>query len=244
MSSPYSILGLQVGADASLARDAFRSIAKTCHPDINPDPKAREVFVKAEAAYRAITGASASSDKVRHKPSRASRMVEIDLPVSIWSAAKGGQVKGTCALGQAIVKVPAGVRDGDRIIAKIGASDVACVVRIDDEDDFHAQGSDIITFLRISPNQAKFGGFAEIETPSGRLRIKVPENTPDGARLRVENRGLPSAKNRPAGHLFLDVEIVETVADRAVMALDRILNAAKRPRTGGKIQMPGFGKSK
>lgn len=244
MSSPYSILGLQIGADAGLARDAFRSIAKTCHPDVNPDPRAREVFVQAEAAYRAITGASASCDKARPKPNRASRMVEIDLPVSIWSAAKGGQVKGVCALGQAIVKVPAGVRDGDRIIAKVGANDVACVVRIDDEDDFHAQGSDIMTFLRISPNQAKFGGFAEIETPTGRLRIKVPENTPDGARLRVENRGLPSAKNRPAGHLFLDVEIVETVSDRAVLALDRILNAAKRPRESGKFQFPVFGKSK
>jgi len=244
MSSPYSILGLEIGADASLARDAFRSIAKTCHPDINPDPRAREVFVNAEAAYRQITGASASSDRNRQRPQRAKRMVEIDLPVSIWSAAKGGQVKGTCALGQAIVKVPAGVRDGDRIIARIGSSDVACVVRIDEEGDFHAEGSDIISYLRISPNQAKFGGFAEIDTPTGRLRIKVPENTPDGARLRVENRGLPSAKSRPPGHLFLDVEIVETVSDKAILALDRILNAAQRPRARSKIQFPSFGRRK
>lgn len=241
MSSPYSVLGLELGADISQARNAFRAIAKTCHPDINPDPKAQETFVEAEKAYRAITGSAASADRPKPRPSRMSRMAEIDLPVSIWTAAKGGVVKGNCQLGKASVKVPAGARNGDKIIARIGVSDVACVVRIDENDEFHTEGSDIVTSLRISAGQARLGGYAEIDTPTGRYRVKVPENTPDGARLRVENKGLPSAKNRPAGHLYLDVEIMDKVTDKAVLALDKILNAARRPRENSSFKMPSFG---
>ena len=167
-SNVYSILGLPYGANAGEARAAFRAIAKSCHPDINSDPKAQELFVEAEAAYRAITGASASVDRIGARPSRMSRMVEIELPVSIWTAASGGMVKGECAIGKANIKVPAGARSGDKILARIGATDVACVVKITESDGFRADGGDITSALRISAFQAKNGSFAEIETPMGR----------------------------------------------------------------------------
>lgn len=237
----YSILGLNHGADANEARAAFRAIAKSCHPDLNPDPKAQELFVAAEAAYRAITGASASVDRIAERPSRVNRMTEIELPVSIWVAASGGTVKGECALGKANIKVPAGARTGDRILARIGATDIACVVKIKEADGFRADGGDISTVLRISSFQAKNGGFAEIETPMGRLRVKVPTDTPDGARLRVEGKGFAAARNRSQGHLYLDVEIVETMTDKAVGALDKILIAARRPRQKS-AGLFGFGK--
>lgn len=239
-SNVYSILGLSQGANVSDARAAFRAIAKTCHPDINPDPEAQQVFVRAEAAYRAITGAAASADKTAQRPTRMNRMVEIELPVTIWTAASGGIVKGECAVGKANVRVPAGARSGDRILARIGATDVACVVRIIEADGFRADGGDISSPLRISAFQARNGSFAEIDTPMGRLRVKVPVNTPDGARLRVENKGLPEARNRRGGHLYLDVEIVATATDKAVNALDKILIAAQRPR--GSFKFWAFGK--
>jgi curved DNA-binding protein len=51
-----------------------------------------------------------------------------------------------------------------------------------------------------------------------------------GDRLMVAGRGLPARDKRPAGDLYLDVEIVETMTDRAVAALDKILFKARRPR--------------
>lgn len=244
-SNVYSILGISQDANVQEARAAFRAIAKSCHPDLNPDPKAQELFVAAEAAYRAITGASASVDRIAPRPSRVNRMTEIELPVSIWTAAAGGMVKGECAIGKANIRVPAGARSGDRILARIGATDIACVVKIKEADGFRADGGDITSALRISSFQAKNGGFAEIETPVGRLRIKVPVDTPDGARLRVEGKGLAAARNRSQGHLYLDVEIVETMTDKAVSALDKILVAAKRPRESAQTKKStffGFGK--
>lgn len=230
MTSPYEILGISPGSDVSSAKRAFRAIVKTCHPDINPSNEARERFAAAENAYRTLTGAAASADRHLEHPLRSSRMIEIDLPVSIYIAAKGGIVKGSCPLGKANIKVPAGARKGDRIIASIGGKTVACVINIREEDGFRADGGDISSILRISNNQAKNGGYAEIDTPTGRYKVKLPENTPDGARLKVEGRGLPQTRDRKPGHLYLDVEITETVTDRAVAALDKILLMAKRPR--------------
>lgn len=230
MSSPYYILGIPNNADANEARRAFRAIAKTCHPDINPDPKAQEVFIAAQDAYRQITGAVSSADMRLEPRSRMQRNTEIDLPISIWTAAIGGSVKGSCPLGKATIKVPAGARQGDRILAQIGGKTIACVVRIMESDGFRADGGDISAILRVSTSQARLGSFADIETPMGKLRVKLPQNTPDGARLRVEGKGLPQTQGRKSGDLYLDVEIVETATDKAVSALDKILEIAKRPR--------------
>jgi DnaJ-class molecular chaperone len=69
----------------------------------------------------------------------------------------------------------------------------------------------------------------------GRLRLNVPKESQDGDRLLVAGRGLPPANGRPAGDLYLDVEIIETMTDRAVAALDKILAKARRPRARSDI---------
>ncbi len=244
MSSPYTILGIPQNADAIEARRAFRSIAKTCHPDVNPDPKAQEIFLEAQNAYRAITGAAAKSDMKLQYPNRVKRDEEIDLPISIWTAAMGGSVKGECQLGKATIKVPKGARQGDRILANIGGKTISCVVRIIETDGFRADGGDICAILRISANQARNGNFADIDTPVGKLRVKLPLNTPNGARLRIEGKGLPATHNRKTGDLFLDVEIHETTTDKAVFALDKILEIARRPRNITKESKNIFGKKR
>lgn len=230
MSSPYATLGLHPDADVRAAKAAFHAVAKNCHPDVNADPHARQRFEDARDAYRAITAGAASADVVRTGSPRAGRMTEIDLSVSVWIAARGGAVKGSCPLGKASVRVPAGARTGDRIITRIGKTDVACVIRVDESDGFDTDGSHLITVLRISGSHAKTGGPAEIDTPIGRLRLTVPKNTQEGDRLMVASRGLPARDKRPAGDLYLDVEIVETMTDRAVAALDKVLTLARRPR--------------
>lgn len=244
MMSPYTILGLPLGANAQEARKAFRAIAKSCHPDVNPDPKAREMFEAAKEAYREITGAAAKADQQLLKSKRLQRMAEIDLPISILTAAQGGTVKGHCPLGKASVKIPQGARSGDRILTKIGKRDVACVIRIEEDDGFRVEGSDILALIKITAHQAKLGDFVEINTPTGRYRVKIPADTPNGAVLRIEGKGLPATKHRPAGHIYLDVEVFESATDKAVAALDRILDRASRPRRKPEKKAPVFGKQR
>lgn len=48
---PYAALGLDKAASQADIKKAYRHIAKTDHPDLNPDPKATERFKAASAAY-------------------------------------------------------------------------------------------------------------------------------------------------------------------------------------------------
>ena len=48
---PYKALGLAKSASADEIKKAYRKIAKTDHPDLNPDPAAHERFKAASSAY-------------------------------------------------------------------------------------------------------------------------------------------------------------------------------------------------
>jgi DnaJ-class molecular chaperone len=52
---PYSVLGLHRGASDDEVKNTFRTLAKTCHPDLHPDdPYAEKRFKEINAAYDAI----------------------------------------------------------------------------------------------------------------------------------------------------------------------------------------------
>lgn len=233
MRSPHAILGVRPDARPDEVRAAFRAVARTSHPDVTDDPVAREHFIAAHGAYRAITRGAASADAPLPSTGnpRMSRMTEIELPVSVWTAVRGGTVRGTCILGKAAVRVPPGTRTGDRIVTRIGGGEVAFVARLSEADGFRAEGAcDLSMALRVPQTLARNGGAAEVETPGGRLRIRLPRGTGDGARLKVEGHGLPGRDGRAAGALYLDIQVMETVTDRAVAALEKVLAAAGRPR--------------
>jgi len=51
MDDPYKALGLTKSASQDDIKKAYRKIAKTDHPDLNPDPAAAERFKAASSAY-------------------------------------------------------------------------------------------------------------------------------------------------------------------------------------------------
>ncbi|MDX1440667.1 MAG: J domain-containing protein [Rubricoccaceae bacterium] len=53
--NPYAELGIDVDADDSTIRSAFRELAFELHPDRNPRPDAREAFMRVRKAYELVT---------------------------------------------------------------------------------------------------------------------------------------------------------------------------------------------
>jgi len=52
----YTILGIHRNATPEEIHDAYLAVAKTCHPDTNPDdPEAAKKFVRAQAAYDVLS---------------------------------------------------------------------------------------------------------------------------------------------------------------------------------------------
>src|ERR687884_1074855 len=51
----YAVLGLTRGATDSEIKRAYRRLARDLHPDVNPDPEAKERFQEVNRAYQALT---------------------------------------------------------------------------------------------------------------------------------------------------------------------------------------------
>jgi molecular chaperone DnaJ len=52
---PYEILGISREADADEIKRAYRKLARTLHPDVNPDPATQERFKEVTAAYEILS---------------------------------------------------------------------------------------------------------------------------------------------------------------------------------------------
>lgn len=55
MKDPYQALGVGKSASAGEIKKAYYGLAKKYHPDTNSDPKAKEKFAEAQAAYEILT---------------------------------------------------------------------------------------------------------------------------------------------------------------------------------------------
>jgi DnaJ-class molecular chaperone len=56
MRNFYAVLGVATKASDAEIKAAFRSVAKTCHPDVKPgDPEADRAFQEARRAYRFLS---------------------------------------------------------------------------------------------------------------------------------------------------------------------------------------------
>ncbi|MEW6545345.1 MAG: J domain-containing protein [Bacillota bacterium] len=108
------------------------------------------------------------------------------------------------------VRVPPGVRDGQllRLPGGAGGQDVYLRVRVKPHPLFTREGDDLVYELPVSLTEAVLG--AEVEAPtldSGRVKVKVPPETQNGAVLRLRGLGLPR-RDGGRGDLLYRVKVV------------------------------------
>ncbi len=126
--------------------------------------------------------------------------------------AGGGQVSTTQDYK---VKIPAGVRDGQRLrLAGQGepglgggaAGDLYLRVRMAGHPDFRVEGGDLYYDLDLAPWEAALGAQISVPALEGPLNIKIPPATQNGQRLRLRGRGLPAPANE-RGDLYVVARI-------------------------------------
>jgi DnaJ-class molecular chaperone len=71
---------------------------------------------------------------------------------------------------------------------------------------YRREGNDLHMPLPISLRQAVEGDKIDVDTPTGRVTVKIPEGSNTGKVLRLKGRGVQVAP-RP-GHLYARIEIV------------------------------------
>jgi molecular chaperone DnaJ len=100
------------------------------------------------------------------------------------------------------VRIKAGTRDGQRIrLAGKGnagshggaAGDLYVIIRIDPHPVFRREGDDIYITVPVSATEAALGAKVEVPTIDGRALLKIPPGTQPGQKLRLREKGVPSA---------------------------------------------------
>lgn len=86
------------------------------------------------------------------------------------------------------------------------SGDVYLIVKIKDEN-YEIQGFNLIKDVELLPYEAVLGCEKQIETPNGKIKIKIPKNTSSGKKLRLKELGL-TKKDNSKGDLEARIKIV------------------------------------
>jgi curved DNA-binding protein len=180
--------------------------------------------------------------------------IEADLLVALEEALQGsrrkvslrrpGQNGAADRLDTYQVRIPAGVREGQRIrLAGQGGAghgggapgDLYLRVRLARHPDFSVEGADLHYDLELAPWEAVLGVQVKIPALDGLTSLKVPPGTAAGSRLRLRGLGLPR-EDKGRGDLYATVRIqvpaTVTAAERAQW--EKLASASRfNPRKSG-----------
>ncbi len=138
------------------------------------------------------------------------------------------------------VRIPAGVKDGQRIRIKgkgspgqrgAPAGDLFVVVHVSRHDLFGRVGDDLLLSVPISYAEAALGTTVRVPTLDGAVTLKIPTGTASGQTFRIKGRGVASAKR--SGDLLITVEVAvpKEMSEAARTALQAFADAqAEDPR--------------
>ncbi len=100
------------------------------------------------------------------------------------------------------VRIKAGTRDGQRIRipgkGNAGAhggtpGDLYAIIRTEEHPVFRRDGDDIYLTVPVNATEAALGAKIEVPTIDGRALLKIPQGTQSGQKLRLREKGVPSA---------------------------------------------------
>ena len=165
-----------------------------------------------------MTDASGSRRRTR---ARAGADAEHALEITLAEAFKGSEraleLRGEDGKTRRIeVKIPAGVRDGQRI--RLGgqglpgagggpAGDLYLKIQVRPHPFFTRDGDDLRAELPVALHEALLGADVTVPTLKGRVSLRIPAETQNGRTIRLAGQGLPRSGGG-AGDLFVTVKVV------------------------------------
>src|SRR5262245_39580137 len=152
--------------------------------------------------------------------------LEYQVNVGFWQAIKGDTVRlnivrhdevGHAKSENIEFRIKPGTRDGQRIrLAGKGnpgmrggpAGDLYLIIKLDEHPVFKREGDNIIVTVPVSAPEAALGAKIEVPTIDGRAQLKIPPGTQSGQKLRLREKGVPSAtKDGVRGDQIVDVKV-------------------------------------
>jgi curved DNA-binding protein len=142
---------------------------------------------------------------------------EITLPEAYKGLDQQIEVKEQSGTSRRLsVKIPAGVKDGQRIrLAGQGgpgaggapAGDLYLRVRVKPHPLYQRDGDDLRMELPVALHEALLGAEVTVPTLKGRVSLRIPPETQNGRTIRLAGQGMPRAGGG-FGDLFVTVRVV------------------------------------
>ena len=158
--------------------------------------------------------------------------VEAAVTLGFRQAVTGDTVHLTGPTGPVTTKIPAGVKDGQKIRLRGKghpgdpggpAGDLILHVTVTPHPVFGRDGNNLTVDLPVTFAEAALGATVSVPTLTGNpVRVKVAPGTPSGRVLRVRGRGVETAK--ATGDLLATVQVVvpQRLSDAARTALEAL----------------------
>ena len=233
MKDPYQILGVQRGDDAPAIRAAYRKLAKTHHPDLNPGkPEAAERFKDIAAAHELLSDPDKRGKFDRGEIDAAGNEVRREQPFYRDFGDQHGRYRGQIDPEDLFAQAFGGGRN------------------------FTARGGDAHYTLTVGFLDAANGTTRRITMPEGRtLDIRIPAGVTDGHMLRLKGQGLPGFGDGPAGDALVEIAVAphklfhregdDIIIELPVTVREAVLGASLEvPTVKGKVRLtvpPGSG---
>lgn len=226
----YSLLEVSERASAEAVKQAYRRLARRCHPDHNGgDDEAEERFKALQEAYAVLSdpdqrriydlrrldpfarlAGNASFDGRAGRPGD----VEAQVRLTFDQALRGGTTEVRVPGGETVrIGVPVGVRSGLKVRVRgrgreVGGEpgDLYVTFRVDPNSRFRREGENLHLVETISAIEAIVGTVRSITNAYGQtVKVHIPPGTQPGERLRLRGQGV--ATGRRTGDLFVEIQV-------------------------------------
>lgn len=202
---PYEALGLTKSATEAEIKKAYRRIAKTDHPDLNPDPAAAERFKAASAAYdllkdpeqRRRFDAGEIDAQGQERPQRRTYRQHAEAAGNPYAQGYGFDRDPDLSDVFSDLFGRRGAQGGFGGFRQGGAG-----------QDHHMRGQDYRFSLQVDFMTAARGGKTRITLPEGGdLEVTIPKGVRDGQTIRLKGKGGPGMGPGGAGDAYLTISV-------------------------------------
>jgi len=116
------------------------------------------------------------------------------------------------------VRIPPGAQTGSRVrVAGRGNAgmhggppgDLYIITKVEPHPFFERRGDDLYTVVPVTVPEASLGAKVEVPTIDGRAQVRIPPGTNSGKKLRLREKGAPSARHAgKRGDQIVEVQVV------------------------------------